>query len=157
MGRDAAERPERALRAEGAEYRAIEAWRGERGRALCYFLAAGDDDRRDRRALLEPGQLLAELSEERLGELFAAARRLTATERRFADRAGRPWLAQNIGPVWAEETVAADITGVLFTSLEGPLERESVASGHVGSMETAELERLRERAFGRKDGEPAEP
>lgn len=140
-------RPSRVVEAEGRAWRAMEAWRGRGGHGLCYFLALDDgtpmaEDRADRRAALEPGERLLALPDERLVALLEESVPLTDTERRFADPDGRIWLAQNIGPVWAEGGVASGLTGVLFTSLEGPLERGSRPSGHVRELSTGELREL---------------
>ncbi len=144
-------RPSRVVEADGKSWRAIEAWRGRAGHGLCYFLALDDEapmaeDRADRRAVLEPGERLLALPDERLVVLLEESVPLTDTERRFADPDGRVWLAQNIGPVWAEGGVASGLTGVLFTSLEGPLERGSRPSGHLRELSARELRELLDSA-----------
>lgn len=141
-------------------YRVIEAWRGDSGHGLCYFLAlpageAGDpdaaDDRHDRRAVLAPDEELADADEDRLRELHERARPLTDTERRFSGPDGKWWLAQNTGPVWAEAGVAEGATGILFTSLEGTLERGRVPGGHVANLTGSELVAARDRALAPPD------
>lgn len=118
----------------------MEAWRSSRDTVLVYFLPleAGDgdpteDDRLDRRAALAPGRRLEELDPAVLEELLEAGTPLTETERRFRAPDGRPWLAQSVGPVWAEGGVAGGLTGVLFSSLEGDVRRERGPGEHVGS------------------------
>lgn len=138
------QRPSRVVEADGAAWRLIEAWRGRAGQSLCYLLSLEDgvaagDDRRDRRAVLEAAERLSDLPQERLAGLVEESVPLTDTERRFADPDGRIWLAQNVGPVWAEGDVASGLTGVLFTSLEGPMERWSRASGHLRKLSDPEL------------------
>lgn len=133
-------RPETRFEADGRRWWGIEAWRGSADHGLCYFLPLDDgsvhpDDRTDRRAVLQPGERLGGLPEERLRELVAEAVPLTDTERRFRDAEGRLWLVQSVGPVWAEGGVAEGLTGVLFTSLEGPLERRARPGGRVAGLD----------------------
>lgn len=148
-GRRADGPAEREVRTGGVAYRALEAWRGAGGHVLCYFLALEDgapagDDRRDRRAALEPGERLTELPEGEARARAEGARPLTDTERRFHDAVGTTWLAQNVGPVWAESGAAEGATGILFTSLGGPWRRAEAAGPHLGSVEEDDLrERLR--------------
>lgn len=140
---------EREVRTGGVAYRALEAWRGAGGHGLCYFLALEDgaparDDRRDLRAALQPGERLTELQEGEVRAWAEGGRPLTDTERRFQDAVGTTWLAQNVGPVWAESGAAEGATGILFTSLGGPWRRAEAPGPHVGSLEEDELrERLR--------------
>lgn len=137
-------RGERVLEAEGRRWRAMEAWRAESGPGLVYFLPLDEGaeveegDREDRRAALEPGETVQGLEEEALRERLGRATALTGTERRFRAPDGRLWLAQSVGPVWAD-AVASGLTGVLFTALEGPAERASAAGGHAGEMSDGEL------------------
>jgi len=117
-----------------------EAWRGQSGWGVAYFVALGseaalEDDRHDRRALLEPGAGIADLEDADLGRRLEDAAGLTSTERRFRAPGGRLWLAQSRGPVWAEGGVAAGLTGLLFTSLEGPLERIEAPDGRAGDLD----------------------
>lgn len=148
----------RAVEAGGGRFRAVEAWRGEAsGRGLCYFVAleggeAAADDRRDRRAALGPDQRLEELSDRELEELLEEAAPLTETERRFRAPDGRLWLAQSVGPVWAEREPARGTTGLLFTALEGARERLRAQDGHAGRADLGELERRWRQATG-ADGE----
>lgn len=130
---------------EGA-FRAVVAWRGRSSdRGLLYFVALegegpDPDDRRDRRALLEPGRALADLSDGELRERLEEGAPLTDTERRFRAPDGRLWLAQSIGPVWAaDEDPAEGSTGLLLTSLEGPHERLRAPGAHAGQLEEDEL------------------
>ncbi len=117
-----------------------EAWRGQSGWGVAYFVALGseaplEDDRQDRRALLEPGAGIAGLEDAELGRLLEDAAGLTSTERRFRGPGGRLWLAQSRGPVWADGGVAAGLTGLLFTSLEGPVERIEGPYGQAGDLD----------------------
>ena len=136
-------RAARRLEVAGTVYEAFAAWTSAGGLTLCYFMALGDEsagtvDRNDRRAVLEPAGDLAELSEGRLLELLAAAVPLTETERRFETPGDGSWLAQNVGPVWAEG-VAAGLTGILFSDLAGSAERRQVAGGPIADLSEAEL------------------
>lgn len=133
------ERQRREFEAGERRWRALEAWRTSRDAVLVYFLPldAGDgepadDDRLDRRAALAPGRRLEELDAAGLEELLASGTPLTETERRFRAPDGRPWLAQSVGPVWAEDGVAGGLTGVLFSSLAGDVRRERGPGEHVG-------------------------
>jgi hypothetical protein len=137
-------RDERRLSVADREWRVSEAWRGASGWGVAYFLCLGaegpdPDDRLDRKALLPPDARLDSLSDEELVALHASAAGLTSTERRFADAEGRAWLAQGRGPVWAEADVAAGLTGLLFTALEGPAERVAVADGRAAHLTDSEL------------------
>lgn len=146
------ERGARVLEADGRAWRAVEAWRAESGAGLVYFLPLAergeevlDDDRADRRAALEPGETVEGLEEGALRERLGRATPLTVTERRFRAPDGRPWLAQSVGPVWAED-VASGLTGLLFTALDGPSSRIRSGGGHAGEMSEAELEARWRRA-----------
>lgn len=153
-------RSSRELETDGERYRAVLAWRGRSsGRGLVYFLALdGDDpdpdDRRDRRAPLDDADSFAELSEGELSGLLEEAAPLTETERRFRAPDGRLWLAQSVGPVWAEEDPAEGSTGVLLTALEGKPERLRGPGAHVGRLGGTELADLWRRAGAgeREDG-----
>lgn len=149
-------RATRQIQTEDGPYRAVEAWRSPRGEGLCYLVLLAepggepaDDDRGDRRALLRPGEELGSLEEERLEEMVSGAVPLTRTERRFTV-GDELWLAQNVGPVWAEGGVAEGSVGILFTSLEGELRRGTSGGGLVTEMTADELRSRREEAF---DGE----
>lgn len=140
------ERERRQFEAGGRRWRAVEAWRSSKGSSLVYFLplARGSDrpagdDRLDRRAGLEPGRRLAELPAAELERLLEDGTGLTGTERRFRAPDGRPWLAQSVGPVWAEGGVAEGLTGVLFTSLAGEVRRARGAGEHVGEADEERL------------------
>lgn len=142
-------RTTREMEAGGRRWRAVEAWRGPAGWSLVYFLPRGDgaeagdgvvsDDGADRRAALGPGRTLSELDPDDLRELWEAGTGLTGTERRFRAPDGRWWLAQSVGPVWAEDGVAGGLTGVLFTRLEGPQRRVEGDGEHVGDAAAEEL------------------
>lgn len=153
-------RGERILEAEGRRWRAVEAWRTGSGLGLVYFLpldeGAGveEEDREDRRAALEPGEAVQGLEEEALRERLGRATVLTGTERRFRAPDGRLWLAQSVGPVWADG-VASGLTGLLFTALEGPSERAIVGGEHAGEMSDGELaERWRRAVEGSGEDGP---
>lgn len=138
------ERPSREFDAGGVRWRAVAAWRGRSGHGLLYFLPleggeAAGDDRRDRRALLEPGRELPGLGPEELEELRERGTPLTGTERRFRAPDGRLWLVQSVGPVWADDGVAEGLTGLVFTSLEGEAERLTAGGGHAGRATASEL------------------
>ncbi len=137
-------REERELGSDGGRWRASVARRGPSGHALVYFVPLEDgepagDDRRDRRAGLDPGRELSDLPADELRARLEGGTELTATERRFRAPDGRLWLVQNVGPVWAEEEPAEGTTGLVFTSLEGPAERLVAGDGHVGRMSATEL------------------
>ena len=133
----------------GSAYEAHAAWSAADGTTLCYFAALEDEsgrgDRADRRALLESGESLSDLDDDRLGELLAEGAPLTATERRLETPDGGRWLAQSTGPVWAEG-VAAGLTGVLFTDLRGSGERHRVGSGPIAGLAEDRLLRLWDEA-----------
>lgn len=149
----------RRLEVADETWNVCEAWRGESGWGVVYFLESGPagpaaDDRRDRRALLEPATRLAHLEDAELRVLLDSAAGLTSTERRIEDAEGRVWLAQSRGPVWAEDGVAAGLTGLLFTALDGSGERVEASDGHAAALDPAALaKRLREA----READEAEP
>jgi len=145
----------RRLTVEGAEYEVFDAWSSAGGLVLCYFLALGRaaTDRSDRRAALEPGEQLAALDEARLIELLATGAPLTDTERRMTTPDGGCWLAQNIGPVWAE-AAAAGLTGVLFTDLTGSDRRHRIAADSIASMSPDRLAGLWTESLRDAEAEP---
>lgn len=140
------ERTERDCQVAGTPYRVLEAWRAGDGHGVAYAVALAEDggepsedDREDRRFLLGPDEELAALADRELARrVREEGRPLTATERRFRAPDGRLWLAQSVGPVWAEGA-AEGLASVLFTSLEGPLERATGSDGHVGRLAEEEL------------------
>ena len=152
----------RVVETDDGRWIALEAWRGRDGRGLCYFLRASDrgpeeDDRGDRRAVLEPDSSLEESTAAELEARVREAAALTATERRFADARGALWLAQNVGPVWAAEDVAAGLTGILFTRLTGRERvRVSAPGGHGGGMEEDDLRSRLQRALRRREASAEE-
>lgn len=156
-----AERPKRRVRTAEGAWCACEAWRGASGWGVAYFVALDpdeprEDDRLDRRALLEPGAGLADLDDGALASLLEGGAGLTSTERRFADAGGRLWLAQSRGPVWAEGDVASGLTGLVFTSLAGEVERLDLDDVDGGALEPALLAgRLEVVRSSDPDGEPA--
>lgn len=151
-------RTARRLTVAGRTWRVVEAWRGSSGWGLAYFVALdaedpSSDDRLDRRAVLEPEEDLAALDEADLAGRVEGGAGLTSTERRIVDDDGRPWLVQSRGPVWAEGEVAAGLTSLLFTALDGPAERVPAEGGHAGRTDPAVLrERLREALTPPADG-----
>lgn len=154
-------RGRRVVETNGDRFRAAVAWRGPAsGRGLLYFVALEDgepgDDRRDRRAPLEPDRGLEDFTEEELRELLSEGEPLTGTERRFRGPDGRLWLAQSVGPVWADEDPAEGSTGVLFTALEGPFERLRGPGAHAGALDGDELVALWRRAASPEDGGDAD-
>jgi hypothetical protein len=155
-------RGETVMETEGRRWRAVEAWRAESGLGLVYFLpldegaGVAEEDREDRRAALEPGETVEGLEGEALRERLGRATPLTGTERRFRAPDGRLWLAQSVGPVWADG-VASGLTGLLFTALEGPAGRAIVGGGHAGEMSDGELaERWRRAVEGSGEDGPGE-
>lgn len=155
------QREEREFTSDGDRWRACVALRGRGGHGLVYFAPlegddVDEDDGRDRRIPLAPGRELSDLEP---GDLRAGLRDgtpLTGTERRIRAPDGRLWLVQSVGPVWADRGVAEGLTGLVFTSLEGPPERRTVAGGHAGRMSAEELSE-RWRAAGEADGDGAGP
>lgn len=145
------DRVSRALDMDGQDWLAVEALRSRSGHLLVYFLPidGGEptaDDRRDRRGQLEPGERLDSADAARLEAVWAGATGLTETERRFVDTEGVPWLAQNWGPVWADEGVAGGLTGLVFTRLEGSYDRRRAPGGHVAALTPDALRRAVEDA-----------
>lgn len=156
------ERTRREFSEGGRRWRAVEAWRGPGGHGLLYFLPLDDgdaasDDRLDRRSALAPDEGLRELDDGELARRRAGAAPLTETERRFEAPDGGTWLAQSIGPVWADEGVAAGLTGILFTRLDGPRRRVSGPGGHVARLSREELGRLWREAAGPAGGDDDGP
>lgn len=151
------ERSTRVAESGEEAFRAVVAWRGRASdRGLLYFVALDGeepdpDDRRDRRAPLEPGRDLADLSDRELREGVEDGAPLTGTERRFRAPDGRLWLAQSIGPVWADEDPAEGATGLLLTSLEGAHERLRASGAHAGEMGEDDLADLWRRAESDED------
>lgn len=147
---DGEPRVAREIRTAHGRWRASEAWRGRSGWGVLYLVAldsAGPaaDDRRDRRVLLEPGSEIDSLADAELVSRSTDGAGLTSTERRITGPEGRTWLVQSRGPVWAGEGVAAGLTGLLFTALDGPSARVEVEDGHAGALEDEVLcARLRE-------------
>ena len=103
-------RPSRPVTIEGASWTLFDAGRASSGIGLGYF-AAGQDAGRDRRVELDPGTDVSALDDDAVAELWARGYGLTVTERRFTDDEGVIWLAQSVGPVWADGGVAAGIIG----------------------------------------------
>lgn len=125
-------------------WRALTAWRGRGDVGLLYFIrledgAPSDRADEDRRASLEPGEQLADLGDDELRRRLSDGTPLTGTERRFRAPDGELWLAQSVGPVWAEGDVAAGLTGVVFTALEGEPRRLTGDGVHVGEVDQAAL------------------
>lgn len=139
------ERRARELESGSGRFRAVVAWRGRAsGSGLLYFVAMdGDapdpDDRRDRRAPLDFERSLEDVPEDELAGALEGGTPLTATERRFRAPDGRLWLAQGVGPVWADEDPAEGSTGLLLTALEGPVRRLEAEGGHPGRMDDGDL------------------
>lgn len=147
----------RIVEAEGRRWLALQPWRAGTGHGLAYFLALEDgepspDDRRDRRALLEPECELDALTPAELDPLLAGASPLTWTECRLAGADGEAWLVQSSGPVWAEGEVAAGLTGLVFTRLTGPPERHVLSGAGVAERSDEELWERLERARRRGAG-----
>lgn len=140
----------------GRLFRATVAWVGpESGYGLLYFFPSDEAEggRADRRALVTPDTDLSTLDESGLVALYDSGRPLTETERRFVAADGRRWLAQNIGPVWADRTAADGGSGILFTSLEDDAESLRAFGGHVGDLSAEELSAALRGALERRSAE----
>lgn len=104
-------RPRRSGTIDGASWTLYEAARGPSGLGLGYFVC-DDPTVADRRTALPAGLALSDLDDEAFGALWEAGRPLTPTERRVVDGSGAIWLAQSMGPVWAEGGSAAGTVGL---------------------------------------------
>ncbi len=104
-------RSRRRGRIDGVPWTLFDAGRTASGLGLGYFVR-DDPGAGDRRAALAPGMSVAELDDEGFQRLWEAGRPLTATERRLVGDDGAVWLAQSVGPVWADRGVAAGAVGV---------------------------------------------
>lgn len=134
-------RPAVEVTLEGRSWRLIDAGRAPSGLGLGYFLPA-DGGEGDRRVALEPDAGVASLSGEALETLWQGAAPLTATERRFEDAGGDVWLAQSVGPVWAEAGTAADAVGIrlrCLTSVRPPVSRTGLTPATLSNAELVEL------------------
>lgn len=96
---------------DGTAWTLYDLGRAASGLGLGYFvrddLGAGD-----RRAALAPGVRVGELDDEAFRRLWETARPLTPTERRLVDDGGAVWLAQGVGPVWADGGAAVGSVGI---------------------------------------------
>lgn len=151
-------RDSRIVETSEGRWRALTAWRGRGDVGLLYFLrledgAPSDRTDEDRRASLEPGERLADIADDELRRRLSDGTPLTGTERRFRAPDGEQWLAQSVGPVWAEGDVAAGLTGVVFTALEGERRRLTGDGVHAGEADEAVLAgRWRTAGGGDRDG-----
>ncbi len=103
--------PRRPGRIEGVSWTLHDAGRAPSGLGLGYFVC-DDAEVADRRTALPAGLGVPDLDDEAFGALWEAGRELTCTERRIVDPHGMVWLAQSVGPVWAEGGTAAGTLGV---------------------------------------------
>ena len=115
-------RPQRSGRIDGAVWTLYDVGRAPSGLGLGYFVS-DDSAMEDRRAALPAGLVPADLDDETFRALWEAGRGLTSTERRVVDGSGTIWLAQSVGPVWAEGGSAAGTVGVRLrcVSADGPV------------------------------------
>ena len=103
--------PQRSGRIEGVSWTLHDAGRAPSGLGLGYFVC-DDAEVADRRTALPAGVDVRGLDDEAFRALWEAGRELTCTERRIVDPHGLVWLAQSVGPVWAEGGTAAGTLGV---------------------------------------------
>jgi hypothetical protein len=108
-------RPSAEIEISGGRWVLFDAGRSPSGLGLGYFAErtrsgwAGSET--DRRVVLEPGEEVASLDEGRIRELWESGTPLTTTERRFVDDEGDLWLAQGVGPAWADRGTAEAAVG----------------------------------------------
>ncbi|WP_420634616.1 hypothetical protein [Candidatus Palauibacter sp.] len=121
-------RPRRTGRIDGSPWTLFDAGRAPSGLGLGYFVR-GDPGGGDRRTELAPEVDVERLDDDGFRHLWEAGRSLTPTERRVVDDEGAVWLAQSVGPVWAEGGAAAGAVGVRLRCLSA--ERAVVESNGV--------------------------
>ena len=131
-------RPRRSGRIDGAEWTLYDAARAPSGLGLGYFVC-DDPEVADRRAALPAGLALSDLDDEAFRALWEAGRPLTATERRVVDGSGAVWLAQGMGPVWAEGGSAAGTTGLRLRCISAHRPVVELNGATLSGMSDAEL------------------
>ena len=131
-------RARRSGRIDGASWTLYDAGRAPSGLGLGYFVC-GDPEVADRRAALPAGQALSDLDDEAFRALWEAGRPLTSTERRIVDGSGAIWLAQGMGPVWAEGGSAAGTTGLRLRCISDHRPAVELNGAALSGMSDAEL------------------
>lgn len=131
-------RPRRSGTIDGASWTLYEAARAPSGLGLGYFVC-GDPEVADRRTALPAGHALSDLDEEAFRALWGAGRTLTRTERRVVDGGGAIWLAQSMGPVWAEGGSAADTVGLRLRCISARRPVVELNGATLSGMSDAEL------------------
>lgn len=134
----ASARPRRSGPIDGASWTLYEAARAPSGLGLGYFVCDGPQ-MADRRTALPAGLALADLDDEAFRALWEAGRPLTPTERRVVDGSGAIWLAQSMGPVWAEGGSAADTVGLRLCCISAHRPAVELNGATLSEMSDAEL------------------
>ena len=132
-------RSSRRGRIDDVSWTLFDAGRTASGLGLGYFVR-DDAGAGDRRAALAPETRIAELDDGDFQRLWETGRPLTATERRLVDDDGAVWLAQSVGPVWADGGTAAGAVGVRLRCLSA--ERPVVVLNGVVLAETPDADLL---------------
>ena len=131
-------RPRRSGRIDGAAWTLYDAARAPSGVGLGYFVC-DDSGMGDRRAALPAGLALADLDDDAFRALWEAGRPLTSTERRVVDDSGAIWLAQGVGPVWAERGSAAGTTGLRLRCISAQCPVVELYGATLSEMSDTEL------------------
>ena len=135
---DGGARPWRSGRIDGASWTLYDAARAPSGLGLGYFVC-DDPEVADRRAALPARLALADLDDDAFRALWEAGRPLTSTERRVVDGSGAIWLAQGMGPVWAEGGSAAGTTGLRLRCISAHRPVVELNGTTLSGMSDAEL------------------
>jgi len=135
---DVSARPRRPGPIDGAAWTLYDAARAPSGLGLGYFVC-DDPKMADRRTTLPAGLAVADLDDEAFRALWEAGRPLTPTERRVVDGSGAIWLAQSMGPVWAEGGSAADTVGVRLCCISAHRPAVELNGATLSEMSDAEL------------------
>ena len=130
--------PRRSGTIDGASWTLYEAARAPSGLGLGYFVC-DDPEVEDRRTALPAGLALSHLDDEAFRELWEAGRPLTPTERRVVDADGAIWLAQSMGPVWAEGGSAANTVGLRLRCISAHRPAVELNGATLSEMSDAEL------------------
>ncbi len=133
-------RPHRSGQVEGVAWQLFDAWRATSRLGLGYFIR---EDRApgDRKVELRPGESVSDLDDAGFEELWGRAHELTPSERRVVDEEGAVWLAQGMGPVWAEGGAAANAIGFRLRCISADrriVERKGKAPNEVSEAELIE-------------------